>query len=100
MAHINLKIDAKQFEDMVKNVKQIPDKIVKQGYDFFYKTTPIKTGNARHHTMLDSNSKTIYANYPYAERLDTGWSKQAPKGMSEPTIQLVEKLIENEIRKE
>ena len=57
------------------------------------KQTPIDTGNARRKTRL--NRMTILAQYPYAERLNEGASKQAPKGMSEP----VKQYIESEIRK-
>lgn len=51
--------------------------------DKFVSLTPIKTGNARSRTRL-VNNKTIEANYPYAQRLDQGWSRQAPNGMVKP----------------
>ena len=44
--------------------------------------TPKRTGNARSKTTL--NKQTIIAGYPYAEPLDKGASKQAPKGMTLP----------------
>jgi hypothetical protein len=62
-------------------------------YQQWLKNTPIKTGNARRKTRL--NRMTIQAQYPYAERLNEGASKQAPDGMSEP----VKQYIETEIRK-
>jgi hypothetical protein len=49
----------------------------------FIALTPIKTGNARSNTGLVGKNK-IVANYPYAQRLDQGWSRQAPAGMTKP----------------
>jgi hypothetical protein len=49
----------------------------------FISLTPVKSGNARRNTNLN-NQQIIEAKYPYAERLDTGWSKQAPQGMTKP----------------
>jgi hypothetical protein len=82
--------------DQIK--KDLKDqKIAKVGYDFFVQTTPRKTGNAQNSTFLKAN--VIYANYPYAQRLDDGWSKQAPKGMTEPTLKHVEKYIKRQENK-
>lgn len=53
----------------------------------FQSITPVDTGNARRNTKF-ANDK-IDANYPYANRLNTGWSKQAPNGMRDPTIEWV-----------
>lgn len=60
----------------------------------FISLTPVKTGNARRNTNL-KNSNTIEANYPYAQRLDDGYSKQAPNGMSKP----FEKWVEQKMKK-
>jgi hypothetical protein len=49
----------------------------------FISLTPIKTGNARSNTGLVGKN-TISANYAYAQRLDQGWSGQAPRGMTQP----------------
>ena len=64
-----------------------------KAYVEWQKNTPVRTGNARRNTKL--SSKTIEAKYPYAQRLDEGYSKKAPKGMSQPT----EKFVEQEIKK-
>jgi hypothetical protein len=61
-----------------------------QAYDFFKKQTPIRTGNARSKTKL--NNDRIVANYPYAGRLDRGWSSQAPQGMVKPTLNFIRRL--------
>jgi len=73
------------------------DKLPAEAYNFFVKATPKRTGNARRKTRLSKNE--IQANYPYAERLDTGWSKQAPNGMTEPTSKYIEARLDKIIRK-
>jgi hypothetical protein len=37
----------------------------------------------------------IQANYPYAQRLEEGWSTQAPDGMTKPTIEEVRNYVYN-----
>jgi hypothetical protein len=64
-----------------------------QAYREWVQITPIDRGNARRQTRLQGS--TIQAQYPYAQRLDQGWSKQAPRGMSEP----VKKFVEQQMRK-
>ena len=79
--------------DQIK--KDLSDqKIARVGYNFFVQTTPIRSGNARNKTDLKAN--IISANYPYAQRLDEGYSPQAPKGMTEPTIKHVQKYIKRQ----
>ena len=53
-----------------------------QAHAEFVDLTPIKSGNARRRTRL--NRDKIVADYPYAQRLDEGWSRQAPQGMTRP----------------
>jgi len=69
----------------------------KEGYDYFVDSTPIRSGNARRNTILRGN--TIDANYAYAERLDEGYSRQSPKGMSGPTEKFLQKRIDDLIGK-
>ena len=77
-----------------RRVRKAINDLPKQATDHFRSITPIRTGNARKNTKLE-NSKTIHANYAYAQRLDTGWSKQAPNGMTKPT----EEWIKQQFRK-
>ncbi len=72
------------------------DSVPKSGYDHFKQITPIRSGNARRRTRLQGS--TIKADYPYAVRLDEGWSKQAPKGMVQPTIEFMSKLVNKIMR--
>jgi hypothetical protein len=56
-----------------------------------YKPKNYKPGNARRNTVLRGND--IEANYPYAQRLEEGYSSQAPKGMTEPTIESIRDYV-------
>lgn len=56
-----------------------------------YKPKNYVPGNARRKTTLKNN--TIDANYPYAKRLDEGYSSQAPDGMTEPTLNSIREYV-------
>lgn len=71
--------------------------VPKQAHKFFRKITPKDTGTARRKTILRKN--TIKAGYKYASYLDKGHSKQAPKGMTGPTRDFLNKLIKQILRK-
>lgn len=80
-----IKIDVSVQDMMTGELKSIQKeltKLPKESHRKFVELTPIDTGNARRSTKLVKD--TIEAKYPYAERLDKGWSKQAPKGMTQP----------------
>jgi hypothetical protein len=90
---LNMSQVSKMFDEAEKVAKTLP----KEALDYFVDSTPIRTGNARRSTRLRGN--TIDANYNYAERLDDGYSRQAPKGMSGPTEKFLQKRIDNLIGK-
>ena len=71
--------------------------IVQKTAEYWVAKTPIRTGNARSSTRLSGN--TIYADYEYAVPLDRGHSKQAPRGMSEPTQRYFDRLVRQAVRK-
>jgi hypothetical protein len=87
---------------IVKRINQLqqaldPNTLAREAYDYFRGITPIARvngGNARRSTRLQGDE--IQADYPYAQRLDDGYSPQAPKGMTKPT----EKFIQEYIRKQ
>ena len=84
-------------QSLEKINRQLTEDIADTAYDHFRSITPKRSGNARRRTVLDDNE--IQLRYPYAERLDTGWSKQAPKGMSEPTLRYLKRIKKRLIRK-
>lgn len=71
-----------------------PQQLAKVAYKEFYKITPFRSGNAKSNTDLRNNR--IEADYPYAQRLDDGWSKQAPRGMTEPTVKYIKEYIKKQ----
>lgn len=74
---------------IIRDLNDLP----RDAFNFWLQTTPKQTGNARNKTRLAG--QTIRADYPYAQVLDKGSSKQAPQGMSKPT----EKFIRNEVKR-
>jgi hypothetical protein len=96
---MKFKADIRQVEKLFEKSQTLGEQVIEQGYDYFKGITPIRSGNARRNTHLDKSSKTIIADYPYAQRLDQGYSQQAANGMSEPTLAQLEKWAEQELRK-
>lgn len=79
-------------ERRLARVRQFAENLPRDMHEKFVETTPIDTGNARSKTDLRSNE--IQANYPYSVRLEKeSWSRQAPRGMSEPTIEWVRQQL-------
>jgi hypothetical protein len=74
-----------------RRIRRQLDKLPDEAYDVFRKETPIRTGNARSKTRLRGD--VIDANYPYAGRLDDGYSRQSPSGMTEPTLQFLRRRV-------
>lgn len=74
-----------------RKIQRQLNKLPSEAYDVFRDETPIRTGNARRNTRLRSD--TIDANYPYAGRLDDGYSRQSPRGMVEPTTKFLRKRV-------
>lgn len=76
-----------------KKLKKVPWKAHKE----WVKETPIRTGNARNKTTLVGD--TIRADYPYAKRLDEGYSSQAREGMLKPTVRFLKNELDRIFRK-
>ena len=87
----------KKLQQRVANIKSVlSDKnLARVAYTHFRKVTPVDSGNARRRTTLVGTE--IRAQYPYATRLDTGWSKQAPNGMVKPTLQYLRDYIKKHL---
>lgn len=80
-----------QFRLKIGDLKTVEKIAMPQILKEFQKNTPIRTGYARAHTFEEPSS--IVADYPYATFLEQGRSKQAPRGMIEPTTEFVKRLI-------
>jgi hypothetical protein len=94
---MRIKTDIRATTEMLKNAEDVADTLVQRGYEYFRDKTPVRSGNARRNTRRDRDS--IVADYMYAERLDQGYSNQAPKGMSDPTIDYIQQQLDIEVRK-
>ena len=86
-----LKLKTSQVARAATRKQRDLNNIASKAHDKFVNETPIRTGNARRRTRL--KGETIEANYPYAHRLDEGYSKQARQGMSEPTIKYIRAML-------
>jgi hypothetical protein len=103
---VSIKINKRQVDKLFDDIKDLPPYVLEEGYDYFVSITPKDTGNARNKTVLkqskgfSSRNNKIHAKYAYAGRLDDGWSKQARKGMSDPTIDKMQDFADDYVRKE
>ena len=95
---MGIRIDKSAVNQLFKDLDKIPPAVHQDAYHFMKRKTPVQSGNARSNTRKESNG-VIASRYPYAERLDTGWSKQAPKGFTDPTTAEIDQLVDKEIRK-
>jgi hypothetical protein len=77
----------------LKRTYKAINNLPQEAFKHFRSITPIRTGNARRKTKLRGDS--IIADYPYAGRLDRGYSRQAPEGMSEPTKKFIRQRLRN-----
>jgi hypothetical protein len=75
----------------LKDVNNFLEDLPKNMEEKFRESTPIRTGNARNSTRLKGDD--INADYHYAQRLQNGASRQAPEGMTKPTIDWVRKEL-------
>jgi hypothetical protein len=94
---IKFTIDNKGVIDYFGNLEKIPKQLIEEAYDVFKENTPVKSGKSRNSTYLGGNQ--IRADYLYAGRLDDGYSKQSPDGMTKPTFDFIEKRLNELVEK-
>lgn len=85
---------------MTPALKRIANQLTKlpqKAFNVFKDNTPVATGNAKRKTQLVGNE--IRANYPYASRLDDGYSRKRPQGMTRPTENFIKDELNRIIRK-
>lgn len=90
MSAFDFKIDNSVLKAKLNKLAAVKHAVMPDVFKFFVTHTPIRSGNARSHTVLQND--TIVAAYPYASELDNGRSKQAPTGMVKPTIAEIKRL--------
>ena len=94
---MNLTINAKGFEKRMKKLSALPEHLLGEALELVKENTPKQSGNARDNTKRKGNQ--IVSDYAYAGRLDDGYSKQAPKGFTKPTIEQLEREADKFVRK-
>jgi len=94
---LTVKIDNHLLKAKLSRLMEVKKAVTPDIYKFFVEHTPIRSGNARSHTLLEGDE--IVADYPYADRLDHGYSPQAPEGMSKPTEEYARKITLDWIKK-
>lgn len=94
---MTVKLERDFISPHIKSIKKKLTQMPKEAHKVFVKATPIRRGNARRRTKLNNN--VIRADYNYAYLLEKGRSKQAPKGMTEPTINFVKKFLDKVFRR-
>jgi len=80
----------------LREIERDLEPLVRNATKEFKKVTPKRTGNAKRQTTQKGNS--IDANYPYANRLNEGYSRQAPNGMTDPTIDYIRGFVRKILR--
>ena len=76
-----------RLQEVDRKVNRIKD----FAHEEFRKITPIRTGNARSKT--NRINRGVEAAYPYANKLNDGFSRQAPKGMTDPTVEKIQQFV-------
>jgi len=94
-----LRVDDSEFKQLLKDLDKMPKVVMKQAFTYYKNATPVRSGNARNKTKYMKSMDRLESNYPYAGRLDEGWSKQAPKGFTGPTSDQIENYIDSYIDK-
>lgn len=92
---LEIEFDTKDFQKTMRELGYIVDRNWRAAGNQFRQITPRRSGNAR--SKSNYNSSEIRGDYPYAARLDEGYSKQAPNGMSEPALRYFESGLEKDI---
>jgi len=92
---MRVKIKSDRIRRKLARLQTHLDKVPSRAERYFKSVTPVRSGNARRQTDLRDN--TIVADYNYAQPLNKGKSRQAPKGMTEPTIDYIRLLVKRAI---
>lgn len=90
------KVDLRSFNQQMKKLEAALESLPEDAHQEFVKNTPVRSGNARRNTRLQDTK--IVANYAYSQRLDEGYSKQSPDGMSQPTEEWIRKEVDRRLK--
>lgn len=90
-------IDARDFLKSLDVSEDIIDQEFQATGEYFREITPRRSGNARRRTVV--SPRQIQARYPYAARLDSGYSRQAPQGMTQPAWRYFQNRLRRRFRR-
>lgn len=90
------KVNIKDFQRQMAQLREQLDDLPEAAHEEFIKNTPKRSGNARRNTRLQDTK--IIADYAYSQQLDQGSSRQAPKGMTEPTEQWIQQEVDRRLK--
>lgn len=93
---MRIRVKQNQLARRTREIQAELDRIPKRAAERFRQETPIDKGNARRNTKYESPNK-IVADYDYAVPLNKGKSRQAPFGMTNPTIDYIRGLVRRAI---
>lgn len=94
-----LKLNQQDLRRLQKDIDDAISDSMQDTFKYYRQETPVKGGNARRRTTFNRSRNKIQSNYNYAGRLDTGWSKQSPKGFTKPSLGFLKKQIIRNFRK-
>ena len=94
---MSVKVNAKVFEKRMKKLAGLPSYLIDEALEITKENTPVASGNARNKTIKKGNK--IVSNYAYAGRLNDGYSRQAPQGFTQPTIEQLDDDTNKYVRK-
>ena len=94
---MSVKINSKEVRDLLTSLPKQKSRAWREAGEVFRSLTPVKSGNARRNTRISDTE--IHADYAYADKLDMGWSAQAPEGMSKETLRVLEAKINRDLGK-
>jgi hypothetical protein len=80
----------KQFQrNLESTIQEIVEDVESTVYTTARANTPVLSGNAKRNWQRQNNKRkgfTVENRVPYIERLDAGYSRKKPKGMTGPTL--------------
>lgn len=94
-----LKLNKADLRRLQNDIDKAISTSMEDTFNYYKKETPKKGGNARNKTKFNKSRNSINSNYDYAGRLDSGWSKQSPKGFTKPSLNFLEKTITRKFKR-
>ena len=88
-------------DKLSRHVKNLLDDFKTKTYNTARSLTPVRNGFAKRQWKQKSTSKgfKVTNETPYIPFLDQGSSRQAPKGISKPTVRILTGYVKNKTRR-